>query len=199
MFRIADIHYQRQVDSDHFRTVLSGLNLGLAPKQISTLIYIFDENCNSFISQQEYIEALQGYQIAEEESQKTQNYRHICLEKLAGLISEQKIEAEAIYQQIDPMQGSLDLNLLEGYVKKHFGNQIQEKEIVGAFHAMDLESNGVLDKQNFVYGINSAIRKIATMGQTRRLESILNHGEKSRKEDSEMIHPGMNSMMGKMI
>ena len=97
MFRIADIHYQRQVDSDHFHTVLSGLKLGLFPKQISTLIYIFDENCNSFISQQDYNEALQGYQVAEEESQKAQNYKHICLEKLAGLISEEKIEAEALY------------------------------------------------------------------------------------------------------
>ena len=55
----------------------------------------------------------------------------------------------------------MDLNLLEGYVKKHFGSQIQEKEIVGAFHAMDLESNGVLDKQNFVYGINSTLQKIS--------------------------------------
>ena len=40
-----------EVEYDHFRNTLSKLSLGLNPKEISTLIYMFDENCNSFISQ----------------------------------------------------------------------------------------------------------------------------------------------------
>ena len=63
---------------------------------------------------------------------------------------------------------TVDLNMFEVHIKKYFEGRIQEKEIVGAFYGMDLESNGLVDKQNFVYGVNSAIRKVATMGPTKK-------------------------------
>ena len=42
---------------------------------------------------------------------------------------------------------------------------------------MDLEGNGNLDRQNFVYGINSSIKKISTIGPSRKLESVLKEPE----------------------
>jgi hypothetical protein len=58
IFRYADVHYRNEVDSDLFRSVLSKMSLGLTLKQVSCLIFIFDEDCTGTISRNEYFNSL---------------------------------------------------------------------------------------------------------------------------------------------
>lgn len=50
--------------------------------------------------------------------------------------------------------------MFEDQVKKYYGGQISEKEIVAAFNAIDLESVGYLEKNNFLYSVTSCINKL---------------------------------------
>lgn len=50
LFRYTDVDYNNAVDSDIFRDLLSKLNLSLSSKQISTLVYMFDEQCTGSIT-----------------------------------------------------------------------------------------------------------------------------------------------------
>lgn len=54
---------------------------------------------------------------------------------------------------------------------------------------MDLEGNGYLDRQNFVYGINSSVRKISTMGPSRKIDSVIREPDSA----SNPGNTGMNS------
>lgn len=51
---------------------------------MSTLIYIFDENCTGFITREDFNDTLCGFSISLEES--SLPYTSFCLEKLAKLI-----------------------------------------------------------------------------------------------------------------
>lgn len=42
------------------------MKLGLSPKHISCLIYIFDENCTGYITKGDYQDSLHAYQVAME-------------------------------------------------------------------------------------------------------------------------------------
>lgn len=50
--------------------------------------------------------------------------------------------------------------MFEDQVKKYYVGQISEKEIVAAFNAIDLESVGYLEKNNFLYSVTSCINKL---------------------------------------
>jgi hypothetical protein len=58
--------------------------LGLTQMEISTLIYIFDENFTGFIHRDDFNDTLNAYQISLEESYLP--YNNLCLEKLAKMI-----------------------------------------------------------------------------------------------------------------
>ena len=64
IFRIADVNGSKQIEYEHLQKTIMKMRLGLTPKEISSLVYMLDENCNSYISQEEFTHALQGYQIA---------------------------------------------------------------------------------------------------------------------------------------
>lgn len=67
-FRIADFAYKNYVQSDYFRQVLSKMKLGLSQKEISCLIFIFDESYSGFITREDYYNSLQAYKIGVEDS-----------------------------------------------------------------------------------------------------------------------------------
>ena len=50
VFRVADYAYKSYVEADYFREVLSSLKLSLSQKEISCLIFIFDEAYSGFIT-----------------------------------------------------------------------------------------------------------------------------------------------------
>jgi hypothetical protein len=50
IYRIADVFYTNCIESDYFRTILSKMVMHLTPKEISSIIFIFDENCLGYIS-----------------------------------------------------------------------------------------------------------------------------------------------------
>lgn len=54
----------------------------------------------------------------------------------------------------------IDLNIFEDQVKKYFAGKLQEREIVGSFNSIDLESQGFFEKNNFLYCITSYINKL---------------------------------------
>lgn len=64
IFRIADFAYKGEVEADYFRQVLSKIDLGLTPREISCLIYIFDENCTGFIHRDDYNDSLNAYEVS---------------------------------------------------------------------------------------------------------------------------------------
>ena len=54
------------------------------------------------------------------------------------------------------------MNAFEQQVKKHYEGRIAEREIVGAFHACDLETQGHLSRNNFLYCITAYVNKLLT-------------------------------------
>lgn len=56
----------------------------------------------------------------------------------------------------------IDLNIFEDQIKKYYAAKVSEKEIVASFNAIDLESQGCLEKSNFLYTITSFINKLLT-------------------------------------
>ena len=63
VFRIADFAYKNYVESDYFREVLSNLKLGLNQKEISCLIFIFDDAYSGFITRDDYYNSLNAYKM----------------------------------------------------------------------------------------------------------------------------------------
>jgi Ca2+-binding EF-hand superfamily protein len=55
---------------------------------------------------------------------------------------------------------TIELNLFSDQIKKSYGGKISEREIVASFNAIDLESVGYLEKNNFLYCITSYINKL---------------------------------------
>ena len=170
IFRIADFHYKNEVESDYFRTVLSKINLNLSPKQISSLIFIFDENCSGWITKEDYHNSLHAYQVAMEES--SLPYNQECLLKVASLMLNDKVDLNKFYEEMEVkaknvsknsnLQGksSVDANIFENQIKKLYGKKVNEREIIGAFNEIDLESQGFIDKTNFLYCTTSFINRL---------------------------------------
>ena len=65
IFRYADLNSQDELDCDEFRNVLSKMSLGLTAKQISCLIYIFDEDCNGMITKHDYHNSIKAYVVSQ--------------------------------------------------------------------------------------------------------------------------------------
>lgn len=57
---------------------------------------------------------------------------------------------------------SVDLNKFSEKVRNSFGKRLHTREIMGAFNAIDLETDGIICKKNFVYSVTSAINKMST-------------------------------------
>ena len=66
IFRYADYSSTGELDCDEFRNILAKMSLGLTPKQISCLIYIFDEDCNGLITRNDYHNSIKAYVVSEE-------------------------------------------------------------------------------------------------------------------------------------
>ena len=64
IFRYADQYLEGELDCDEFRKILIKMNLMLTPKQISCLIYIFDEDCNGLITKNDYHNSLRAYVVS---------------------------------------------------------------------------------------------------------------------------------------
>lgn len=76
--------------------MLSKIELGLSPREISCLIYVFDENCTGFIHRDDYNDTLQAFLISLEESYLP--YTSSCLEKLAKLIESDRVDVLKFFQ-----------------------------------------------------------------------------------------------------
>lgn len=87
---------------------------------------------------------------------------------MAQLLHSDKINLIKFYEEMEgraknrpnSSRKAIELNLFEEQLKKNYGGKISEREIVAAFHAIDLESVGYLEKSNFLYCITSHINKI---------------------------------------
>ena len=133
IFRIADFQYRNEIQADYFRNVLSKLKLGLSPKHISCLIYIFDENCTGYITKGNYLDSLHGYNVAMEET--SLHYTQECLLKLASLFNEQKINLGKFFDEMTTKSAkTANIASFEKKIKQAFSNRILEREIVGAFN-----------------------------------------------------------------
>ena len=63
VFRLADSGYRHLVDAEHFREVLGRLRLGLSQKELSCLVFVFDENCTGIITEEDYLCTLFAYKV----------------------------------------------------------------------------------------------------------------------------------------
>lgn len=64
VFRVADFAYKNYVESDYFREVVGKMRLGLSQKEITCLIFIFDESYSGFITRDDYANSLSAYKAA---------------------------------------------------------------------------------------------------------------------------------------
>jgi Ca2+-binding EF-hand superfamily protein len=187
VFRVADFAYKTYVESDYFREVLSKMKLGLTPKEISCLIFIFDEACSGFITREDYANSLHAYKVGVETS--NQQYVQECVFRLAQMLHQDKVNLVKFYEEMEGKSKSkvgskkvIDLNLFEEQLKKHYPAKVTEREIVAAFNAIDLESEGYLEKSNFLYCITSCINKLLSGEDSlsRKSQAEWNPNAKSR-------------------
>lgn len=81
------------------------MKLGLTPKEISTLSYIFDDNCNNYVTYNEYMKILEGFQVAQEDEASSKLYKTLCLEKLSTVIKEKGATPDEIFRRISDDAG----------------------------------------------------------------------------------------------
>ncbi len=72
------------------------------------------------------------------------------------------MEGRARGKSKDTSKKQIDLTVFEEQVKKSYGGKLLEREIVGSFNAIDLEAQGYLEKNNFLYCLTSYINKLLT-------------------------------------
>ena len=82
------------------------MHLGLTPKQISCLIFIFDENCSGYINREDYLNSLHAYQIALEGMwtitvESSLPYNQECLLKVASLLHNDKVNLPKFYEEME--------------------------------------------------------------------------------------------------
>lgn len=189
VFRIADSNYKTYVESDYFREVLSKMKLGLTPKEISCLIFIFDEACSGFITREDYANSLHAYRAGAESS--NQQYVQECVFRLSQMLHQDKVNLVKFYEEMEGKSKSkvgskkvIDLNLFEDQLKKTYPAKVTDREIVAAFNAIDLESEGYLEKSNFLYCVTSCINKL-----------LSGEDSLSRKSQAEWHNPNGKSRM----
>ena len=68
------------------------------------------------------------------------------------MLAKNKGQKQGKYQYID-------MAIFQEQIKKYYPGKITEREVVGAFNAMDLEGEGYLEKHNFLYCITSYFNK----------------------------------------
>jgi Ca2+-binding EF-hand superfamily protein len=118
------------------------MRLGLSQKEISCLIFIFDESYSGFITRDDYANSLSAYKAAVENSHHP--FIQECAFKLAQLLHTDKVNLLKFYEEMEsrvkgkPSRKAIELNLFEEQVKKNYGGRIGEREIVAAFNAIDL-------------------------------------------------------------
>lgn len=98
IYRIADVFYTNCIESDYFRTILSKMALNLTPKEISCIIFIFDENCQGYISKEDYDNSLHAYEIGIEE--RYLPYTQECLLRFCGLLYGERIDLNKFYDEM---------------------------------------------------------------------------------------------------
>ena len=95
-------------------------------------------------------------------------YNQECLLKLASLLHSDKVDLQKLYEEMDHRaKGNktiskpvVDANIFEYQIKKLYRDKIKEREIIGAFNEIDLESQGFVDKTNFLYCVTSFINRL---------------------------------------
>lgn len=96
VFRIADFAYKNYVEADSFREVLSKMKLGLSQKEISCLIFIFDESYAGFITREDYYNSLHAYKMGVE------NNFHVFIQesilKLSHMLHQDKANLIKFYE-----------------------------------------------------------------------------------------------------
>lgn len=70
----------------------------------------------------------------------------------------------------------VDLSVFEEQLKKGFTTRICQKEIVASFNGVDLESQGYLERSNFLYTITSFINKLLTGEEGQSKKSQIDWG-----------------------
>ena len=129
VFRIADFSYKNYVESDYFRQVLANIKLGLTQKEISCLIFIFDDAYSGFITRQDYYNSLNAYKVGIE--QNYHQYIHECIFKLSQLMHNDKINLIKFYEEMQSKIKNknnnnkiVDLNIFEEQIKKYYGSKV---------------------------------------------------------------------------
>jgi calpain, invertebrate len=134
VFRIADFAYKNYVESDYFREILAKMKLGLTQKEISTLIFIFDESYSGFITREDYTNSLNAYKMGIEESY--HQYIHECVFKLSQMMHYDKINLIKFYEEMESRakgkigttnKKMVDLNVFEEQIKKCYAGKVGER------------------------------------------------------------------------
>ena len=99
VFRIADFAYKNYVESDYFREVLGKMRLGLSQKEISCLIFIFDEFYSGFITREDYCNSLHAYKVGVENSHHP--YIQESIFKLAQMMHSDKVNLIKFYEDME--------------------------------------------------------------------------------------------------
>lgn len=89
----------------------------------------------------------------------------------------------------------MDLNQFHDKIRSVFGNKIQLKEIVAAFHGIDLESDDFLNEKSFVYAITSALNRLtaqSNVGSKRNFDEINQNSQFQRSNLS--VKKSMNNL-----
>lgn len=82
--------------------------------------------------------------------------------KLSELFEQKKVDVSTFYDEYSRGQSRLDLNTFEEAIKKKFGKSLQDREIIAAFNQIDFESQGYVEKNNFIYSLRAYITKLKT-------------------------------------
>jgi hypothetical protein len=133
IFRVADYSYKNYVESDYFREVLAKMRLGLSQKEISCLIFIFDEFYSGFITRDDYNNSLNAYKVGVETSHHP--FIQESVFKLAQMLHSDKVNLIKFYEEMESKsksklpssKKSIELNLFEEQIKKYYGGKISER------------------------------------------------------------------------
>jgi hypothetical protein len=86
-------------------------------------------------------------------------YTQECLMKLSDLFEQRRVDVGEFFNEVSRGQLKIDVNGFEDAIKKKFGRAMQEREIMGAFNQIDFESQGFIEKNNFIYSLKAYMSK----------------------------------------